>query len=182
METQIGTQDQTTLTDFAPPTKKVEPVVFDSPHYYAITRVALALYADELRALAKKLTAEGRAREARTLVEDATAINDRIAPQLGAQRELPLVSDEQIEKAIAGALSVFVARAFDGIGDAKTKITKDGAERRRDRLTRELTERVRMFARDVAENAWHTGYQARMTTPDSLAYAQVQTLRSARAD
>ena len=162
------------------PKKKPEPVVLRSAHDYGLVEQSLTSRAEELKKLAAKNTAEGYTREAKTISADVMAIEYAILPQTRQQTTLALNPD-QFEKEVKGAIQTVIFRAFDGLDDTKVKMTAGVIRNRKEALVRELTTRITLFARDVADHSFNTGYQARKTTADVLAGSQIKTL-SGRAD
>lgn len=170
-----------TLIDEAPTTgsKKPEPVILKSAHDYSLTQQALEVRKEDLKKLAKKTSDEGYRREARNIQADADAIEHHILPSFRSQRELPFVTGEQLDKEIAGALSVFVARAFDGLDVPNVKLTKSGMDIRKSNLLKTLTARVSLFAIELADEAFNQGAAARQQSAEALAFRYVSTLRAA---
>lgn len=167
------------LLDDAPETKKApEPVKLRSAHDYSITQFALEQRKEGLVKLAKKTSEEGFSREARAIQADADAIEQAILPQFRQQRELPLVTHEQLEKEVGGALKIFITRAFSGLGDPKIVATPEGIASRRNLLLEDLTKRVTLCVKDVADEAFNQGAAARTHTSEALAMRQISTLRA----
>lgn len=158
--------------------KKPEPVILRSAHDYGITTVALETRVEDLKKLAKKTGEEGYPRESRAIQADADAIAHHILPSFRAQRELPLVSHETLEKEIAGALRIFVMRAFEGLGDPKVLQTHEAVNARRNALVEKLATRVALYAKDLADEAFNQGFAARAQSAESLALRAISTLRA----
>jgi hypothetical protein len=158
--------------------KKPEPVILPSIHDFTLTTAALESHAEDLKSLAKKNTDGGYPREARAIQADADAITHRILPAFREQRELPLVTHEQLEKEIAGALSVIVSRGFDGLAGSKVIVTPENIVSRRKSLLNELTKRVTLYAKQLADEAFNQGVAARGQSAEALAIGAVATLRA----
>ncbi len=175
------TQEQTTVLADAPATngapKKPEPVKLASAHDFTLTTQALEHRAEELKKLSKKNSEEGYTREAKSIEADVAAIEYSILPQFRNQRELPLAGVEQLESSVEAALRVFIFRAFDTLDDPKSKVTAEGIRNRHDRLVDLLADRITLYARDVAEDAFNHGYAIRQTSPEAIAARNVRTLR-----
>jgi SepF-like predicted cell division protein (DUF552 family) len=169
-----------TLIDEAPAAgpKKPEPVILRSIHDYSLTTTALESRKEELKKLAKKNTDEGYTREARAVQADADAIEHHILPSFRAQRELPLVSIDQLEKEVAGALNRFVTTAFAGLGDPKVLVTPEGIGSRKKVLLQQLATRVTLYATQLADEAFNQGVAARAQTSEALALGAIATLRA----
>jgi hypothetical protein len=158
--------------------KKPEPVVLRTAHDYSLVTVALDSRQEELKKLAKKNLDEGYTREARAISADAEAIEHHVLPQFRAQRELPLVTSEQLEKEISGALRVLVMRAFDGLSDKKVLITPEGLADRKNRLLTQLTTRISLYATQLADEAFNQGVAARSVAIAPMASASADWLRA----
>ena len=174
------TAEQTSVLDAATTNgkKTPQPVKLASAHDFSLTTQALEHRSEELKKLVKKNQDEGYHREARAIEADVAAIEHAILPQFRSQRELPLASTEELEIAVEGALRVFIFRAFDKLDDPKAHPTGNEIRGRRDRLVETLAQRVTLFARDVAEEAFNQGYAIRQTTPEAIAARSVRTLRN----
>lgn len=170
--------EATLLADAPTTNKKPEPVLLRSLHDYALTQTALESRKEELTKLAKKNLDEGYTREARAVQSDAEAIEHHILPSFRAQRELPLVSAEQLEKEVTGALARLVHIAFTGLGDPKVMHTPEGIANRKERLLQALGVRVTLFVTEVADNAFNQGVAAREQTAEALAMRSITTLRA----
>lgn len=160
-----------------PKTKKPEPVTLRSLHDYSLTTNALEHRVEELKKLAKKNTDEGYVREARAIEADAASIEHQILPCFRNQRELPLVSEAQLEKEVAGALRRIVFSAFEGLGDPKVLTTPEMIAHRRDHALKRIAERVTAYTVEVAEDAFNQGAASRQQTSESIALRSVTTLR-----
>lgn len=158
--------------------KKPEPVQLRTPHDFGLVTQALIVRKDELDKLAKKTLEGGYPRESRAIAADAMAIEHHVMPAFRDQRELPLVSHDQLEKAIAAALKVPVYRAFEGMGDPKVAITFDGVQARKESLLERLALRMTLYVKDVADEAYNQGVAARENTSEALAYRAIETLRA----
>lgn len=158
--------------------KTPAPIVLRAAHDYTVTHQALEARAEDLEKLAKKNRDEGYLREARAVQSDAEAIKNHILPVFREQRELPLVTQDQLSKEISAALRIFVNRAFDGLGDPKVQPTPAGVAARRDSLLEALTKRVSMFVTDVADEAFNQGAAAREQTAEALAMRSISSLRA----
>jgi hypothetical protein len=168
-----------TLLEEAPTgPKKPEPVLLRSQHDYTLVTQALDSRKEELKKLAKKNDDEGYKREARAVQADADAIEHHVLPQFRAQRELPLVTTEQLEKEIIGALSRPVTVAFEGLGDPKVRITPEGLSRRKHDLIRALAQRITLYATQLADEAFNQGVAARGQSAEALAIGAIGTLRA----
>jgi hypothetical protein len=157
--------------------KPIEPVKLRTAHDFTLTATALQARAEELKKLSKKNSEEGYAREAKSVEADANAIEFHILPQFRAQRELPLLTVEQVEKEITGALRVFVFRAFDGLDNPKVAISPENIRGRKERVLESIGKRVTFFAREIAERAFNEGVAAREISPESLAMRCIGSLR-----
>lgn len=158
--------------------KTPEPVQLKSAHDYSLVTQALELRKEDLKKLATKTIAEGYTREGAVMNADATALEHHVLPAFRAQRELPLVTPEQLEKNIKAALKVPVWRAFDTLGDPKVVVTFEGIAGRKERLLDHLTLRVSLYVREVAEESYRQGMAAREQTAEAIADRQVSTLRA----
>lgn len=169
-----------TLLEDAPAAerKKPEPVTLRTAHDYSLVSRALGNEKEVLAKLASKTKDAGYPREARAIQADADAIEHHVLPSFNAQRELPLVSAEQLEKEIHGALRRFVYNAFDGLGNPSVVVTPGGIASRRDALLKDLTTRVLLYATEIADEAFNQGYAAREQTAEALAMRAVHTLRA----
>lgn len=177
----VATQLTTGLADAPATTKAKGAVEVRSPHERALLEQSLTDRIEVLKKLGKSATDEGYAHLARAITADVATIEHVMLPQVREQREFALVKPEEFEKAVAGAISVLVHRAFDGLDDPKVKVTKSGVHTRRDRLVQAIADRVVMYARDVAQSSWDAGYQFRQLSPDVLANTPIRTLNG-RAD
>jgi hypothetical protein len=157
--------------------KAIAPVKLRTAHDFTLTATALEARAEELKKLSKKNQEEGYSREAKSVQADADAIEYHILPAFRDQRELPLMTVEQVEKEVAGAMRSFVFRSFDGLDDPKQSITPENIRGRKERLLKTIGERVTFFAREIAERAFNEGYAARDTAPESLAMRCISSLR-----
>jgi hypothetical protein len=168
-----------TLLDEAPAApKKPQPVTLRASHDYTLVATALDVRKEDLKKLATKVDADGYKREARAIRADADAIEHQILPSFAEQRELPLVTHDQLEKEIGAALRRFVYMAFDGLANPKVVITPSGLASRRDELLKSLTARVTVFATDLADEAFNQGVAAREQSAEALALRAVATLRA----
>jgi hypothetical protein len=169
----------TSLLDDAPAgTKKPAPILLRAAHDYSITQQALEFRAVDLKKLSVNVAKDGYRREARAIQADADAIEQAILPVFREQRELPLVTQDALEKEIAAALRVFVTQAFSGLGDPKVQITPSSIDARRSDLLRNLTQRVTMFATDLADEAFNQGVAARAQSAEALAMRTIGSLRA----
>ena len=160
------------------PTKAPSDTVrLRSRHDFALTTKALEVRSEDLKKLAKKADDEGYRREAKAIRADAEAIEIDILPSFRDQRELPLVSEEQLEKEIAAALRILVVRAFDGLDDPKVPPTPTSLERRRENLLEALTKRTTTYATTIADEAFNQGVAAREQSAESIAMRAVRELR-----
>ncbi len=158
--------------------KKPEPVRLRSAHDFTLVTSALDFRKEDLKKLAKKVAEDGYQREARAIAADAEAIESHVLPQFRAQRELPLVTHDQLEKEINGAIRRFVSRAFDGLGDPKVIVTPSALDRRKDDLLKALAARVTLYVKEVADEAFNQGAAARQQTAEALAMRSISTLRA----
>lgn len=168
----------TLLEETAAAPKKPAPVLLRSSHDYAITTQALESREEELKKLAKKNLDEGYSREARAIQADADAIEHQILPAFREQRELPLVTSEQLEKEVGSALRTFIFRAFEGLGDPKVIVSPGAIADRREQLLKSLAKRVTIFATDLADESFNQGVAAREHTAESLALRTIGSLRA----
>jgi hypothetical protein len=155
-----------------------EPVALRSQHDYSLVTDALEHRKEDLEKLAKKNEEEGYSREARAIKADLAAIEHHILPVFRDQREMPLVTHEQLAKEIAAALRPHIYRAFDGLGDPKVHVTFDGIQRRRDTLLDALALRITHFATGLADEAFNEGHAAREQSAPALARRQIGELRA----
>jgi hypothetical protein len=158
--------------------KDPQPVTLRSLHDYALTTKALEVRAEELKKLAEKNSKEGYTREARAVLADASSIETQILPCFKQQRELPLVSHDDLEKEITGALRRVLTKAFEGLGDPKQPATPESVAYRRDQALKALAARVTLFATEVADHSFNQGFAAREQTSEALTMRFVQTLRA----
>ena len=158
--------------------KKPAPIVLRASHDYSITEQALASRAEELKKLAKKNNEEGYRREGRAVQADADAIEHQILPVFREQRELPLVTQDALEKEVGAALRLYITQAFSGLGDPKVEHTPSGIAFRRDTLLKQLTTRVTLYATELADEAFNQGVAAREQTAEALAMRAIGTLRA----
>ena len=158
--------------------KKPSPVTLRTAHDFSLVTQALEFRKEDLTKLAKKVQEDGYAREARSISADAEAIERHVLPQFREQRELPLVTHEQLEKEIAVALTRFISAAFRGLGDPKVVVTPATIDHRREELLKSLTTRVALYVKDVADDAFNQGYAAREQTAEALAMRAIGTLRA----
>lgn len=154
-----------------------EPVQLKSAHDYSLVTAALELRKLDLTALAKKTTAEGYPREGAIMNADALALEHHVLPAFRAQRELPLVTPEQLEKNLNAALRIPIWRAFEGLGDPKVVATFEGVTVRKTKLLDGLTTRISIYVREVAEEAYRQGMASREQTPEAIADRSVARLR-----
>ena len=183
MTTTQKTDDQTSILEgngTTPATAKknsgIEPLRFIARRDVRIVEMALQRYKGELANLAKKNSAEGYTDESRQMVSDAEGIEYRILPQLRAQRELPLVSYEALEKELTNHLSGTVRAGFTGLEDLKTPPTKAAIKSRSDSLLRRLASQLAHYARDVAQGSFDEGYARSTLTAEGLALKHVARL------
>lgn len=155
-----------------------DPITLPTRHDVKIVLDALELRKDDLKKLAKKTQEEGYPREAAVMSADAAALEHHVLPAFRAQRELPLVTPEQLEKNIHAALKVFINRAFEGMGDPKVVQTFESVVWRKEQLHDKLAVRVTLFVREVAEEAFRQGMAAREQTAESIADRAIMTLRA----
>jgi hypothetical protein len=167
------------------PTKKPEapkPVQLRSARDYTIATTALTTRAADLKKLAEKTRTEGYPREASSIDSDALAIEQFILPQFRAQQELPLITVEQLEKAIEEALRIPIVNAFNGLGDPKTLPTPDNIAGRKEMLSKRLVTRLSLYARAVAKEAFDAGVAAREALPETLALRSIAELRTSNGN
>lgn len=155
-----------------------EPIILPTRHDVKIVLDALELRKDDLKKLATKTQAEGYPREAAVMSADAAALEHHVLPAFRSQRELPLVTPEQLEKNINAALKVPVNRAFEGMGDPKVIQTYESVMSRKEKLQQHLAVRVALYVREVAEEAYRQGMAAREQTAESIADCAIMTLRA----
>lgn len=158
--------------------KKLAPVALRSAHDFTVTTQALTTHAEELKKLAKKNNDSGYRREGRAIQADADAIEQQILPVFRDQRELPLVTQDQLEKEINASLRTWITQAFSGLGDPKVQVTPSAIANRRDVLLSQLTKRVTLYVTDVADEAFNQGVAAREQTSEALAMRAINTLRA----
>lgn len=170
---------QTTAVE-EPPKKPSapKPVQLRSAHDYTIATTALEFRAADLKKLSQKTRDEGYPREASAIEADAAAIEQIILPQFREQRELPLATVEQLEKAIDDALRIPIVNAFSGLGDPKMMVTPDNITGRKEMLSKRLVTRISLFARAVAKEAFDAGIAAREALPETLALRSIRELRA----
>jgi hypothetical protein len=171
-------KEDTLVSETSATPRKPEPIHLPTPHDHKIVADALELRKEDLKALAKKNRAEGYSREASVMDADALALEHHILPAFRSQRELPLVTHEQLSKNIETALKVPIFRAFDQLGDPKIKMTHNGIMTRRDNLLDFIAKRVVLYVKDVAEEAYRQGMAARQQTPEVIADRAIMTLRA----
>lgn len=171
--------DQTTIpgTENGAPPKKATPVHLRSAPDFEIVTRALDHESEELKKLSKRNSDAGYVKEARRIEADVYSIEHHIAPQFRSQRDLPVVTHEQLAKEVAAAVRLFVFRTFDGLDNPKVQTTPEGIRGRRDRLVNELAERITLYASDVSEGASNEGYAARLMNAESIALHSIGTLR-----
>jgi hypothetical protein len=176
------TPDQTTIPEPSAngaPAKRpnvLEPLKFVAKRDVELVGIALELRREELKNLAKKNAGEGYHRESNVMLDDAMAIELRILPQLRSQRELPLVSYDDLEKQITAIVAGPARRVVAGLDEPKASLTKTSLNGRSDRLTKELAPKITAFARDVAKAAFAAGLAARTITPEGIASEQLRSL------
>jgi hypothetical protein len=173
MQQQNAPLDEPTAT-----AKKPEPVRLRSAHDFSLVTAALEFRTDDLKKLSKKVGEDGYHREARAISADAEAIERVVLPAFREQRELPLVTHEQLEKEITGALKRFVAHAFSGLGDPKVIVTPASVDSRKETLVATLTTRIALYVKEVADDAFNQGVAARAQTSEALAMRAIGTLRA----
>lgn len=155
-----------------------EPITLPTRHDVKIVLDALELRKDDLKKLAKRTQEEGYPREAAIMNADAAALEHHVLPAFRSQRELPLVTSEQLQKNILAALKVPINRAFEGMGDPKVIMTYESVMSRKEKLHDHLALRVSLFVREVAEEAYRQGMAAREQTAESIADRSIMTLRA----
>lgn len=174
--------DQTTAVD-EPPKKPTppKPVQLRSAHDYTIATTALEFRAADLKKLSEKTRSEGYPREAGAIEADASAIEHFILPQFRAQQELPLITVEQLEKAIADAIRIPIVNAFSGVGDPKIQVTPDSVTGRKEMLSTRLVTRISLYVCAVAKESFDAGVAAREALPETLALRSIGELRTSDA-
>lgn len=158
--------------------QKPEALQLRSVHDYSLTLTSLEHRVEELKKLAKKNMDEGYEREARAINADILSIEQHILPCFRNQRELPLVSHEQLQDEILGALRRHVTQAFEGLGDPKVLTTPEMIAHRRENLLKRLAVRVTLFVNEVVEDGYNQGFAAREQTSESIAMRGITTLRA----
>lgn len=161
---------------------KPEAVTLRSAHDYSLTTSALEHRVEELKKLSKKNSDEGYHREARVIDADVQSIEHHVLPCFRQQRELPLVTVEQLEQEIAGALRRPVTKAFEGLGDPKVLTTPEMISHRRENLMKLLGVKLATYVNQVAEDAYNQGFAAREQTSESIAVRAIGTLRDSSSD
>jgi hypothetical protein len=174
----MATDNGTLLDEPTTAPKKPEPVALRSVHDYTLTERALVAHVADLKALAKKNSDGGYPKEARAVQADADAIEHHVLPQFRAQRELPLVSHADLEKEVRGALSILVSRGFEGLAGTKIIVTPENVAGRKTSLLDALTQRVTLYAKELADNAFNQGVAARAQSAEALAVGAISTLRA----
>jgi hypothetical protein len=170
-------QDALLDTPPAPP-KKPQPITLRSLHDYSLVTTSLEHRKEDLKGLAKKVGLDGYSKESRAIQADAEAIEFHVLPQFREQRELPLVTFEQLEKEIAGALARPANVAFDQLAEPKVQVTPEVISRRKRTLIESLSKRIALYVQEVAENAYNQGLAAREQSAEALAVRAVGTLRA----
>jgi hypothetical protein len=138
-------------------------ITLGAPGLYAITRRALAKNADRIEKLASDTKREGFERQAREMIGDAKAIREDILPHFGGEQELPLAQFDDVERAVAAAVSGGLS------GNARSP---EAAKL----LEAMIADRVAKFVILVAERAFHAGEQAREFTAETFALRSVSRL------
>lgn len=174
----VSTEQTSALADEAPTSRKTKPVELRSAHDYTLTVQALEARAEDLKKLATKNQDEGYTREARSIQADVASIEQHVLPAFRAQRELPLVTEEHLEKEILGALRPLVWQAFNGLDNPKTHVTPAMLDRKREELLDTLVARVQHFATELAEESFNQGSASRQQTAEALAMRCIKALRS----
>lgn len=175
--------DTQTVAVEEPPKKPAppKPVQLRSAHDYTIATQALEFRAADLKKLSTKTRDEGYPREASAIEADALAIEHVILPQFRSQQELPLITVEQLEKAIADALKMPIVNAFSGIGDPKIQISPDSVTGRKEMLVNRLVTRISLYVRAVAKESFDAGVAAREALPETLALRSIGELKTSDA-
>lgn len=161
---------------------KPEPVTLRSVHDYSLTVASLEHRVEELKKLAKKNSDEGYDKESRAIAADIASIEQHVLPCFRNQRELPLVTIDQLEKEIAGALRRPVTKALEGLGDPKILSTPEMISHRRESLVKTLGVKLATYVNQVAEDAFNQGLAAREQTSESIAVRALGTLRDSYSE
>lgn len=163
------------------PTASPRPVHLATRHDYSLVTRALETEAANLIKLAKTTGQKGYGREARLMAADAMAIREHILPEFREQREMPLVTDEQVRAQIQQALRDVVRRGLVGLV-AKTSDEEDEEQQRsalgyrENDMLEQLAVRIEAYGAEIAEQAFAAGYAARETDPETIASRSIHAL------
>lgn len=162
-----------------------KPVQLRTARDYSLTTTALEHRAKDLSKLSKQTREEGYHAEARTIDADVGAINEYVLPLFREQRELALVTHDDLEATVKNALhatlhhfAVSSDSAARGDRDVSARVSPRNepglvADRwqgkREDDLSAAIARAVTAFAVEIAESSYAAGFAAREMTPESLA-------------
>ena len=168
-----------------------KPVRLRTARDYSLTTTALEHRAEDLEKLSKKTKEEGYHAEARTIDGDVGAIRDIILPLFKEQRELPLVTNDDLEATVKNALHAVIHR-FAVSSDSAARADRvrgagnDAAEpwqgKRELDLSAAIGRAVTSFAVEIAESSYAAGLAAREMTPHALAKRSSFALTAAIGD
>lgn len=129
---------------------------------------------------AQGVIASGYAELAEPIHRDIAELEYQVLPQVRAQRELPLVSYDDLEKRVYELVEGPTRSGFAGL-DEKGAATKAALKSRTDRTTRAVSQRMASLLSNVAKAAYAAGFAERYRTPEGLVVEQITAL-TGRAD
>jgi hypothetical protein len=155
------------------------PVKLRTARDFSLTTTALEHRAEDLEKLSKKTKEEGYFAEARTIDGDVGAIREIILPLFREQKELPLVTHDDLEATVKNAIHATIHR-FAVSSDSASRADRvrgadalDGGEKwqgkREADLSAAIARAVASFAIEIAESSYAAGLAARDMTPLALA-------------
>jgi hypothetical protein len=154
-----------------------KPVKLRTARDFSLTTTALEHRAEDLEKLSKKTKEEGYHAEARTIDGDVGAIREIILPLFREQKELPLVTNDDLEATVKNAIHATIHRfavSSDSAARADRVRGVDGSPevwqgKREAELSAAIGRAVASFAVEIAESSYAAGLAAREMTPLALA-------------
>lgn len=152
--------------------KQPEPIQLRSGHDHSLVVAAIDDRQTVLEKLAEKTSGAGYRREANVMLADADALKRHVMPLFRDQIEISLVTYEDLERIVAGSLSVSIARAFQGMLTPGMQITLESVDNRKALLLEVLTNKISLFGRECAEEGYRQGLAAREQSGEAMAARQ----------
>jgi len=177
---QLSTLDGSSTSNGKKPNGPARELTFSSKRAPVIMERALSDLVIKDKKTAQDVIARGFPELAEPINRQIAEVEYQMLPQLRSQREMQLVTYDDLEKQILAHLDGIVRSGFQGL-EEKGAATKVSLKSRHDRTSRNIAQKATSLLMAVARASYDAGLAARYMSPESIAAEQLAKI-TGRAD